>query len=87
MIRDPRMRLRLWVDAELVDETWIDCGNPDAEKHFDALMDRYERTTLAVHQMDRPWLIELYDPARPEHEAYTRFGSDTAGMTDPRPMS
>jgi hypothetical protein len=37
----------------------------------------------AAYAAGTPWLIEVYDLARPEDEAYLRFGSDRAGMAAP----
>jgi len=84
---DPRMRFRFWTDGKLVDETWVDASNPDSVEHFEALADRYEAFADTANFFDRLWLAEMYDPAEPEHRAYTRRGTDTRGMIDPRPLT
>lgn len=84
---DPRMRFRLWIAGQLVDETWVDASNPDAERIIHALRQRHIDLANEATAEDRPWLAEYYDPAKPEHEAYVRFGDDAEGMVDPSPWS
>lgn len=83
---DPRLRFRVWVDGELVDETWLDATNPDADEHFAAMTGRHEALVQAADLIDSVWLVEWYDPARPEDQAYGRAGTDVAGMVDPKPL-
>lgn len=81
---DPRMRFRCWVAGELVDESWVDATNPEAPAHFERIQGRHR---MFVEQADRdelPWLVEVYDPAKPAREAYIRIGTDSTGMVDPR---
>lgn len=80
------MRFRLWVAGKLVDEAWVDCSNPDAEHHVDNVRDRHQALADRAARADEPWLVEVYDPAKPEGWAYLRFGDDEAGMVDPRPL-
>jgi hypothetical protein len=77
---DPRIRFRVWVSAELVDETWLDVGNPDVQLHMVALRNRHLLITEEADRQDRPWLIEWWDP---DEDRYGRFGTDAAGMIDP----
>jgi hypothetical protein len=79
---DARVRFRVWVDAELVDETWMDISNPEVEEHMAALRERHFLITTEADLQDRPWLIEWWDP---DEDRYQRFGTDAGGMVDPRP--
>lgn len=80
---DARVRFRIWVDAQLVDETWLDASNPEVDEHEAALAARHLAIKDEADRQDRPWLIELWDP---EKDSYQRFGTDTAGIVDPQPM-
>ena len=87
MINDPRMRFRGWVRGQLLDEVWGDVAagtTEDAMLCGDVLSLRHLAITQAADEAGRPWLIEIYDPAKPELEAYVRFGTDAVGMVDPR---
>jgi hypothetical protein len=83
---DARLRIRLWVDAKLVDEAWVDTSNPDSLRHFDAIMMRQLAVADQAALDGGVWLQELYDPAKPHDQAYTRVGTDSHGMVDPRPL-
>lgn len=84
---DPRLRLRVWIDGRLAAETWLDVSSPDVERVADAATDSHSALVQRADRDGRRWLVEVYDPARPEREAYARFGTDTAGMVDPRQMA
>jgi len=84
---DPRLRFRVWIAARLADEAWIDASNPDAEQLMEAVRAHQYALVEQAAAADRPWLIEVYDPAKPEDEAYWRLGTDAAGMVDPIPFS
>lgn len=83
-VDDPRMRFRVWIAAKLVDQTWVDTTNPEADEIVDNIKARHAAIVDQACRAGKPWLVEVYDPAKPEAEAYFRFGDDTAGMTDPR---
>jgi hypothetical protein len=80
---DPRLRHRLWINATLVDETWLDASAFDADAEADAVIEQYRRITAIADTRGLPWLVELYDPAEPEDQAYSRMGTDKRGMIDP----
>lgn len=80
---DPRLRFRIWIDGELIDEVWFDSSNPDTEQLASAAGERNSAHTQQADRESRRWLVEMYDPAKPEHEAYVRFGTDDAGLVDP----
>lgn len=82
---DPRLRFRVWIAGRLVEQVWIDATNPDAASHSEAVQARHAALVAEAERCDQPWLIEIYDPSKPEHEAFLRIGTDTAGMVDPIP--
>ena len=80
---DPRLRFRLWIDGELLDEAWIDSNDADADEQGTAVQRRHEQLAAEAEGYGYPWLIEVYDPAQPPDQAYIRFGTDRDGMTEP----
>ena len=83
---DPRIRFRVWIAGLLADEVWVDVSNPDADEHMEKVRDRHQQVVEAARRGGLEWMVEIYDPARPEAEAYLRFGDDKEGMVDPTPM-
>lgn len=83
---DPRMRIRVWVDAKLTEELWLDAGNPDWERITDAARDRHQAITDRADRDGLVWLVEMFDPDLPPGEAYVRVGTDQAGMVSPEPL-
>lgn len=81
---DPRMRFRVWVAAQLVDETWVDSSNPDADRLMANVLARHAQIVEAASRTDQLWLVEAYDPEQPGLEAFWRYGTDRDGMIDPR---
>lgn len=81
---DPRMRFRVWIEAKLVDERWIDTSNPDADRVMETIKARQAAIVDQACQAGKRWLVEVYDPAKPEEVAYSRMGDDADGMVDPR---
>jgi len=79
---DPRLRFRIWVDATLVDEAWIDVTDPDAERQAIAIRNRHAAIAELAEGEGWLWLIETWDPDHGEF-GYQRMGTDTAGMRDP----
>lgn len=79
---DPRLRFRLWVDGELVDETWIDASSPDRDQLVDAMGRRHKALTDSADEGGRRWLAEVHDPAAPEAEASVRFGTDDRRLAE-----
>lgn len=86
MTRDPRMRLRFYVDGTLADETWVDITSPAYRAQITAVRLRHETLAAAADATGKVWLAELYDPDQPDETAYIRFGTDQAGMIDPAPL-
>ena len=81
---DPRLRLRLYIDGAVFDEVWIDVSHADAQLRMDAAQHRHLALTGQAADRGQRWMVEVYDPARPEAEAYMRFGTDPLGMVEPR---
>lgn len=67
------VRIRVFVDGELVEEDWLNDDNSEelGLKHF-ALTEGQDR-----------WLVEVFNPHVPEEGAYVRFGTDDSMMTEP----
>lgn len=82
-----RLRLRLWIDGELRDETWIDAADPHALLAADFARRLHETLVADAEAHDQPWLTEVYDPGAPEDRAYFRVGSDLDGMVYPVPIN
>ena len=82
---DPRLRFRIWTAGHLVAEQWLDVL-VIAERGSDGLGLAHARIAMEASKAGQPWLVEIYDPEMPEDQAYLRFGTDTAGMTQPRPV-
>lgn len=81
--RDPRLRIRVWVNRTMQAEEWINAADPGVLAAAEALRDTHESLVAAAHAEGLPWLVEIYDPAEPPASAYLRFGTDTAMMTCP----
>jgi hypothetical protein len=75
-----RLRLRVYVDGEIADETWLPGDVPNAGKDAGH---RHRAITDAANAAGKLWLVELYDPAEPEETAYMRYGTDRRGMVLP----
>lgn len=80
------LRFRVWIDGTLADETVIDTGEPNAKRLAGRASSRHQVLAAEAERDGRRWLIEIYDPAKPVLEAFTRFGTDRAGMVDPREL-
>ncbi len=76
---DSRLRFRVWVDGALADEYWLDTSTATDEDAEAAAM---RQAGIVARAGDRPWLVEIYDPARRDG-AYTRWGTDVTGMVCP----
>jgi len=77
--RNALLRLRLIVDGQVRDETWI--GTDPAG--IDEAARRHQQRAEAAARAGLPWLVEVYDPDAPPEEAYMRLGTDTGRMLVP----
>jgi hypothetical protein len=80
---DPRLRFRIYVEGEIADEEWIDTTAPGRQDAVDALMARQLDIAHAAQADGELWMVEVFDPEQPEHQAYARFGTDKRGMILP----
>lgn len=87
MTYDPRMRFRVWIAGRLADEAWVDTSRPDAQEHIDTTRDHHWSLVEQADRDGQVWLVEIYDPDKPEEEAYMRMGTDADGMVDPRAVT
>ena len=75
----------MWVAGQLLDESWVNvAADPDALAAGDVLSVRHIALTRAADEAGQRWLVEIYDPDKPEAQAYVRFGTDAVGMVDPQ---
>jgi len=81
---DSRLRFRMWIAGEMVDETWVDASNPDYRSHTQAIGQRHRDAAEFATARDLPWLVEWWDP---ETDGYGRIGTDGDGMVEPREMT
>lgn len=80
---DTRLRFSIWIGGDLIDQQWIDSEDPGAGELAEEISDRHGDLADEAEAHGWPWLIEVYDPAAPPHEAYVRFGTDRDGMVSP----
>jgi hypothetical protein len=80
--QDPRLRFRVYVNAELVDETWVNTRSPERLHTIEEVWARHQQIIQRAQTDCQRWLIEIHDPARPEDPAL-RFGSDETGVDQP----
>lgn len=85
-MRDPRVRFRVYIAGKLTAESWLDTSNPDYGRMSADIGDAHAELVNAAETRGQLWLIESYQPGLPEHRAYTRMGTDPAGMVDPIPL-
>ena len=82
--RDSRLRLRLYVDGQLADETWLDVRDREQATIQSAITTLvYRAATDAADERGVPWLVEVHDPDEHAPAPYLRFGTDTRGMVAP----
>ncbi len=79
---DPRLRFRVCVDAEFVDETWVNARSTERLQAIEEVWARHQHLIRQAQTDCKRWLIEIDDPARPEEPAL-RFGTDEAGIHQP----
>lgn len=77
------LRLRFWIGGELRDEVWINQSDLRAQELFDFCSTFHLAQAELADAAGVPWLIEAYNPALPEANAYLRYGTDTDGMVSP----
>ena len=79
---DGRLRFRVWVAGTLVREDWA-----GAPYEMALIAGEHERIAREASEKGKGFTVEVYDPDKPEEEAYLRFGSDAAGMVTPVPVT
>jgi hypothetical protein len=72
------LRMRLYVGGQLADEVWL----TDLDE-AGRVSERHQSIAADADRAGQSWLIEVYDPAKPERAAYVRFGTDKDGMVAP----
>lgn len=77
--QDPRVRFRVWVDAQLVDEQWVDARDPSRLHGVEQVWERHQEVVGKAEADGKPWAIEVCDPSQPEDRAL-RFGTDRSAI-------
>lgn len=80
---DTALRLRFWFGRRLRDEVWLDAADPEADHLAEQVSAYHLRLSDLADAAGVPWLVEVYDPAAPEDQAYRRYGTDAEGMVLP----
>lgn len=76
---DPRLRLRLYVDGELADETWLDATDQSADDITTATARMHASACQAAEAAGLEWRIEVYDPEAPGQLRILTIGTDITG--------
>ena len=79
---DPRLRFRVFIDGELVDETWVNVCTFERLDTIEQVWARHHRLIAQAQTEGKRWLIEIHDPRIPEDQAL-RFGTEQAGIQQP----
>lgn len=81
-VQDPRLRFRVWVDREMMDEAWINACDPQRQPAIEDVWARHQEIIRQAHASGRRWHVEIYDPSQPEEQAL-RFGTDESAIPPP----
>jgi hypothetical protein len=79
---EDRVRFRVWVDAQLVNEVWLDARDTAALHQVEQVWQRHQDAVGKAEADGTPWVIEIYDSSLPEDQAL-RFGTDTSVIKGP----
>jgi hypothetical protein len=83
---DPHLRFRVFTGGRLAVEHWFDARTVKPGDVVAMARDHAHHCREA-DEAGLPWLVEIYDPARPPDRAYIRWGTDHAGMCKPGPVT
>lgn len=81
------LRFRLYVGGKLQQTQWIDALDPHADDVAEVTTMLHAKAARAAEAGGLAWIVEVYDPTAQPEVAYLRFGTDLAGMQEPRPVS
>jgi hypothetical protein len=73
-----RVRIRMFVDGELVDEAW-----PTKPSDLTALLDLHTRIADNAKAKGSRFMVEIYDCDAPLDSSALRWGTDSTMMRDP----
>jgi hypothetical protein len=59
---DPWVRISLYADGSIVDETWICVSDTDYEDQFEAVHERQGALAEMANAIGSVWCAEFYDP-------------------------
>jgi hypothetical protein len=83
---DPHLRFRVFTDGRLAVEHWFDARTVQPGDVVAMARDHAHHCREA-DEAGLPWLVEVYDPARPADRAFIRWGTDHAAMRAPGPVT
>ena len=84
-VTEARLRFRVWIAGRLAAEHWFDALHLDVAEVAEVGA-RHGALAAEADAAGRPWLLEVYDPAQLCGHEYLRWGTDQAGMGDPREL-
>lgn len=82
-----RLRFRVYVARQVVDEQWADLITGRQSRALGTeLGQRQVQIAMAAASEGFPWMVEVYDPSAEPEDAYIRFGTDWSMMERPEPV-
>lgn len=78
---DDLLRVKIWVDGELVVEGTL------TDFNVDGLAREHIEVCVAADRAGKLWLVDVFDPEASPDAAHLRFGTDRDGMVDPQFLS
>jgi hypothetical protein len=68
------VRIRFYVDGQILDEDWLDMAAPGARARHTEIYRRHMQLAGLAEATGSVWYAEAYDESRPPAEAYLRAG-------------
>lgn len=77
-----KLRLRVWVMGELVDERWVDAAAPNAGLEAEREAEHQYVLVQQAEAQGFTWAVESWDPDG--DVPAVRFGTEATGMLEPK---
>jgi len=82
-----KLRFRLWVAGKIAAEEWVIYADDEQAGDMGHVVGaRHAHLAEQAETDGKLWLLEVWNPGLPEDQAYIRYGTDKAGLTDPVPL-
>lgn len=75
-MNDPRLRYRVYVNRELVEEVWIDASAEDYLEYSARTRERHMKIIEEAAKEKKPYLVEIFDPSIEGIDSIMRIGDD-----------